>query len=58
MGVYRAQLKAPKRLGMNTSVELRTGGYLHWIKYKERGEPLPAAVVLGAPPALSVAAVQ
>ena len=58
MGVYRAQLKAPKRLGMNTSVELRTGGYLHWTKYKERGEPMPAAVVVGAPPAISFAAVQ
>ncbi len=37
MGVYRAQLKAPRRLGMNTSVELRTGGYIHWSKYKARG---------------------
>ena len=58
MGVYRAQLKAPRRLGMNTSVELRTGGYIHWSKYKARGEPMPAAVVVGAPPAISFAAVQ
>ena len=43
---------------MNTSVELRTGGYVHWSKYKERGEPMPAAVVVGAPPAISFAAVQ
>jgi len=58
LGVYRAQLKTPRRLGMNPSVELRTGGYVHWKKYKERGEPMPAAVVVGAPPAISYAAVQ
>jgi 4-hydroxy-3-polyprenylbenzoate decarboxylase len=58
MGVYRAQVKAPRRMGMNTSVELRTGGFVHWSKYKERGERMPAAVVVGAPPAVSFAAVQ
>lgn len=58
LGVYRAQLKAPRRLGMNPSVELRTGGFLHWNKYKARGEPMPAAVVVGAPPAISFTSVQ
>ena len=58
MGVYRAQVKAPRRMGMNTSVELRTGGFVHWSKYKARGERMPAAVVVGAPPAVSFAAVQ
>ncbi len=58
MGVYRAQLKAPRRLGMNTSVELRTGGFVHWSKYKERGERMPVAVVVGAPPAILFAGVQ
>ncbi len=58
VGNYRGQLKAPRRLGMNPSVELRAGIYAHWLKYKERGEPMPCAVVVGCPPAISYAAVQ
>jgi UbiD family decarboxylase len=46
------------RMGMNSSVELRTGGYMHWLKWKARGEPMPCAVVLGCPPAVSYTAVQ
>ncbi len=58
MGNYRGMIKAPNRLGMNTSIELRTGGYLHWVEYKKRGEPMPCAVVIGAPPVVSYTAVQ
>lgn len=58
VGNYRGQLKAPRRLGMNPSVELRAGIYTHWLKYKARGEPMPCAVVVGCPPAVSYAAVQ
>ena len=58
MGNYRGQLKAPRRLGMNPSVELRAGIYTHWLKYKARGEKMPCAVVLGCPPAISYTAVQ
>ena len=58
VGNYRGQLKAPRRLGMNPSVELRAGIYAHWLKYKKRGEKMPCAVVLGCPPAISYAAVQ
>ena len=58
VGNYRGQLKAPRRLGMNPSVELRAGIYGHWLKYKARGEPMPCAVVLGCPPLVSYAAVQ
>jgi len=58
VGNYRGQIKAPDRLGMNTSVELRTGGYLHWLKWKARGEPMPCAVVVGCPPIVSYGAVQ
>ncbi len=58
IGNYRGQLKAPRRLGMNPSVELRAGIYAHWLKYKERGEKMPCAVVLGCPPAISYTAVQ
>src|SRR5215471_3199462 len=41
VGNYRGQLKSPRRLGMNPSVELRAGIYAHWEKYKARGEPMP-----------------
>jgi 4-hydroxy-3-polyprenylbenzoate decarboxylase len=58
VGNYRGQLKAPRRLGMNPSVELRAGIYGHWLKYKERGEPMPCCVVVGCPPVVSYAAVQ
>jgi 4-hydroxy-3-polyprenylbenzoate decarboxylase len=58
VGNYRGQLKAPRRLGMNPSVELRAGIYAHWLKYKARGEPMPCAVVVGCPPLISYAAVQ
>ncbi len=57
IGNYRGQIKAPRRVGMNPSVEIRPGIYIHWEKYKERGEPMPCAIVLGAPPAISYTAV-
>jgi len=53
MGNYRGQVKSPRRLGMNPSLELRPGIYVHWEKHKARGEKLPAAVVLGAPPCVT-----
>jgi 4-hydroxy-3-polyprenylbenzoate decarboxylase len=58
LGIYRAQIKARRRLGMNTSTELRSGGYLHWTKYKARGERMPVAVVVGVPPAVGYASIQ
>src|SRR4051812_12334290 len=58
VGNYRGQLKAPRRLGMNPSVELRAGIFAHWEKYKARGEPMPCAVVVGCPPVVSYASVQ
>lgn len=53
MGNYRGQIKGQKRMGMNPSLELRPGIYIHWEKYKQRGEKMPAAVVLGAPPSVT-----
>jgi 4-hydroxy-3-polyprenylbenzoate decarboxylase len=58
MGNYRGQVKTPRRLGMNPSLELRPGIYAHWLKYKKRGEKMPAAVVLGAPPAITFVSTQ
>ena len=58
VGNYRGQLKTPRRLGMNPSVELRAGIYAHWLKYRARGEKMPCCVVVGCPPAVSYASVQ
>src|SRR5882762_6785744 len=59
MGNYRGQVKAPRRLGMNPSLELRPGIYKHWEKLRSRGfKKLPCAVVLGAPPCITFASVQ
>jgi UbiD family decarboxylase len=56
LGTYRGQLKGPRLLGMNASVDFRQGIYQHWLKYKARGEPMPACVVVGCPPLISYAA--
>ena len=58
MGIYRGMLKAPKRLGMNPSLELRPGIYIHWEKMRKRGQKLPAAVVLGCPPCVAFTSAQ
>src|SRR3954471_10351636 len=58
MGIYRGQVKAPRRLGMNPSLELRPGIYTHWQKAKAKGRKLAAAVVLGAPPCVAFTSAQ
>src|SRR6266545_3814891 len=58
VGNYRGQIKAPRRLGMNPSVEIRAGIFAHWQQCKARGEPLPCAVIVGCPPVVSYASVQ
>ncbi len=57
IGNYRAMVKSPTRLGMNPEVELNQGIYDHWRKYKARGERMPVALLLGAPPAVTFASV-
>src|SRR5215218_5646205 len=57
VGNYRGQIKSTRRLGMNPTVEIRPGIYVHWEKMKARGQKLPCAVVLGCPPVISYAAV-
>lgn len=53
MGTYRAQLKARDRLGVRMASRLGgAGGYQHWLKYQERGEVMPVAVVIGCAPAI------
>ena len=58
MGIYRGQVKGPRKLGMNPSLELRPGIYVHWEKMKRRKQKLQAAVVLGAPPCVAFASAQ
>jgi len=50
MGTYRAQLKAPTRLGMMMLRNARAGGLEHWDAYHKRKERMPVAIVLGCPP--------
>lgn len=57
IGNYRAQVKSPTRMGMNPEVELNQGIYDHWLKYKARGEKMPAALVLGGPPCITFTSV-
>ena len=56
VGNYRGQIKGPWRIGCFSSSppqHIRK----HWFKHKERGTPLPAAMVIGVTPNISFAAV-
>jgi UbiD family decarboxylase len=52
MGTYRAALKASDRLVVRMVAREATGagGYLHWLRYRERGEKMPIAIVVGCAP--------
>jgi 4-hydroxy-3-polyprenylbenzoate decarboxylase len=51
MGTYRAGLKATNRLGVRMVARVGgAGGYLHWLKYRERKQPMPIAIVIGCAP--------
>jgi len=50
LGTYRGMLKAPTRLGMMMLANIRAGGLEHWRKYRARGERMPVAIMIGAPP--------
>ena len=52
MGTYRAALKAPDRLVVRIVAREASGagGYLHWLKYRKRREPMPIAIVIGCAP--------
>ena len=53
MGTYRAGLKSSNRLAVWTFILGGAGGYVHWLKYKARGEKMPIAIVLGCPPVVA-----
>mgnify|MGYP001187655807 FL=1 len=53
MGTYRGHLKSSDRLGMMMLVNMRAGGIEHWRKTRARGERMPIAIVIGAPPVVA-----
>src|SRR5262245_53166149 len=51
MGTYRAALKATDRLAVRMVARVGgAGGYVHWLKYSERKQPMPIAIVIGCAP--------
>ena len=56
VGIYRGQVKAPNRLGLALLAPTR-GIREHWNKARKKGIPLDVAIVVGAPPAVTYAAV-
>lgn len=57
-GNYRGQIKSATCVGMNASRELNQGIAEHWDAARARREPLPCAIVVGAPPCVTLTAVQ
>ena len=55
LGVYRLQRFDSRSTGMHWQIE--KGGGFHFHKAAEKGHPLPVSVILGGPPALTIAAV-
>ena len=56
LGVYRGMIKAPDRIGCATDVPSQHLA-IQWEKARKLGRPLEAAVFIGGPPALLLAAV-
>ena len=52
MGVYRGNLKASDRVVVMMERATLAGGWEDWKKYRDKGQKMPAAIVLGAPPAV------
>ncbi len=51
MGTYRAGLKATDRLVVRMVARVGgAGGWVHWLKYRERKEMMPMAIVIGSSP--------
>jgi UbiD family decarboxylase len=55
LGNYRIQIHDAKRAGLFFGSR-RQHGAIHCAKYHERHEPMPVAIVVGAPPAVNFAA--
>lgn len=55
LGMYRIQIQGPKQTGMH--IQIHRGGGNHYAKAEAMSKPLDAAVFVGGPPALIIAAV-
>lgn len=55
LGLYRGMIKAPGRIGCATDVPTQHLA-IHWEKARRLGRPLEAALFIGGPPALLLAA--
>lgn len=55
LGLYRGMIKAPDRIGCATDVPTQHLA-IHWEKARRLGRPLHAALFIGGPPALLLAA--
>jgi UbiD family decarboxylase len=55
LGIYRLQVYDRRRTGMHW--QIGKGGGFHYAVAEARGESLPATVLLGGPPALTLAAI-
>ncbi len=55
LGIYRLQRFDGNSTGMHWQIE--KGGAFHFRKACDRGRPLPISVILGGPPALTLAAI-
>ncbi|BAH76843.1 UbiD family decarboxylase [Solidesulfovibrio magneticus] len=53
LGLYRGNLKASNRLVVMMERSTLAGGGVHWRKYKAKGQKMPVAVVIGAPPVVA-----
>jgi 4-hydroxy-3-polyprenylbenzoate decarboxylase len=54
LSTNRAALKSTDRLGVRMASRIGgSGGYLNWLKYQQRGEPMPCAIVVGAAPVVA-----
>jgi 4-hydroxy-3-polyprenylbenzoate decarboxylase len=51
-GTYRVGLKATDRMAVRMVAREATGagGFLHWLKYRDRKQKMPIAIVVGAAP--------
>ncbi len=56
LGIYRGMIKAPDRIGCATDVPSQHLA-IQWEKARRLGKPLEAAIFIGGPPALMLAAV-
>ncbi|SDR61552.1 4-hydroxy-3-polyprenylbenzoate decarboxylase [Paraburkholderia tuberum] len=54
VGNYRGQIKGPDRMGV--LLGHLNHGSIHWHAYRKLGKVMPAALVIGGPPALTYAA--